>query len=75
MSREAYQVPSLGSNGGVGGQSGFATTESPAAVRYICGDCDSKFALQQNSALRCPECGHRILYKERTKRMVQFEAR
>ncbi|CAK5263070.1 unnamed protein product, partial [Mycena citricolor] len=23
----------------------------------------------------CRECGHRIMYKKRTKRMVQFEAR
>ncbi|QKX55814.1 uncharacterized protein TRUGW13939_02912 [Talaromyces rugulosus] len=76
MSREAYQVPSLDTNGGgaASGASAFATS-SDSAVRYICGDCDHKFVLQQNSSLRCPDCGHRILYKERTKRMVQFEAR
>jgi DNA-directed RNA polymerases I, II, and III subunit RPABC4 len=81
MSREAYQVPNLESNQtafGNGGASttggavgGYTQTEAPA-VRYICGECDAKSTLSQNATLRCTECGHRILYKERTKRSVFF---
>jgi len=78
MSREAYQVPNLDSSqnafGNGGGGAGYGQVEVPA-VRYICGECDAKFSLPPNAPLRCTECGHRILYKERTKRMVQFEAR
>lgn len=77
MSREAYQVPNLDSNqnafgnGGASGGAGYGQAEVPA-VRYICGECDAKFSLPHNATLRCTECGHRILYKERTKRLVLF---
>ncbi|KAF4633813.1 hypothetical protein G7Y89_g4299 [Cudoniella acicularis] len=75
MSREAYQVPTTGTlaptreafGAGVGG-------EGPA-INYLCGDCNSKVPLKRGDPIRCKECGHRVLYKERTKRMVQFEAR
>ncbi|KAI9759070.1 MAG: DNA-directed RNA polymerase core subunit rpc10 [Chaenotheca gracillima] len=73
MSREQYQVPTAPSYG-----AGYATQagedEGPA-VTYLCGDCNSKVSLKKNDPIRCKECGHRVLYKERTKRMVQFEAR
>lgn len=82
MSREAYQVPALdnsqsafgngGGGGGYGGSgAGYGNAQSAVqAVRYICGECDSKFSLPPNAPLRCTDCGHRILYKERTKRFV-----
>ncbi|ODQ67515.1 DNA-directed RNA polymerase II subunit K [Nadsonia fulvescens var. elongata DSM 6958] len=44
-------------------------------VRYICASCAAKVTLSRNDPVRCKECGHRVLYKERTRRMVQFEAR
>lgn len=31
--------------------------------------------LKTGDVVRCRECGYRILYKKRTKRVVQFEAR
>lgn len=31
--------------------------------------------LKQTDVIRCRECGHRILYKKRTNRVVQYEAR
>ena len=31
--------------------------------------------LKAGDVIRCRECGYRILYKKRTKRVVQFEAR
>lgn len=68
MSREAYQVPSMGGQNAFaeGGGSGMAV-DSPAVV-YICGHCSSRVSLRRNEHIRCKECGHRVLYKERTKR-------
>lgn len=44
-------------------------------VKYICGDCGTENGLKQGDVIRCRECGYRILYKKRTQRIVQFEAR
>jgi DNA-directed RNA polymerase I, II, and III subunit RPABC4 len=44
-------------------------------VPYICGDCGHENILKQGDVIRCRECGYRILYKKRTNRVVQFEAR
>lgn len=83
MSREAYQVPSLGgasqnafgnAAGGGGGGSAAAIAVSSfdgPATTYICGDCSSRVSLKPSDQIRCKECGHRVLYKERTKRFVQ----
>ncbi|KAL8854626.1 MAG: hypothetical protein Q9221_000661 [Calogaya cf. arnoldii] len=70
MSREAYVAPTSAFNTG-------ATVDLAPGLttQYICGDCNQKVLLKQGDPIRCKECGHRILYKERTKRMVQFEAR
>ncbi|KAI4592292.1 hypothetical protein LQW54_011437 [Pestalotiopsis sp. IQ-011] len=78
MSREGYQIPT-GSAGAPG--AGNAASASRAIeteglpMLYICGDCGTKFPLKRGDTIRCIECGCRVLYKERTKRMVQFEAR
>jgi DNA-directed RNA polymerase I, II, and III subunit RPABC4 len=76
MSREAYQVPSLGAGqnafgGGAGPVEGGAVSslEGPATT-YVCGDCSSRVSLKRGDQIRCKECGHRVLYKERTKRFV-----
>jgi len=57
----------------MGGQS--LTDHSNKPVTYICGDCNTKVTLKKGDAVRCLNCGYRVLYKERTSRMVQFEAR
>jgi DNA-directed RNA polymerases I, II, and III subunit RPABC4 len=44
-------------------------------VAYRCMECDTSVKLSKGDAIRCSGCGHRVLYKERSKRMVQFEAR
>ncbi|EUC44574.1 hypothetical protein GGP41_003932 [Bipolaris sorokiniana] len=44
-------------------------------VHYKCGDCDMDVPLKRGEPIRCRNCGHRVLYKQRTNRMVQFEAR
>ncbi|KAL2110660.1 hypothetical protein VUR80DRAFT_918 [Thermomyces stellatus] len=71
MSRETYQMPTADFGPGK-----IDSAPQPAKMTYICGDCGLKSANHQVMPfLRCKECGCRILYKERTKRMVQFEAR
>ncbi|KAK1926615.1 DNA-directed RNA polymerases I [Papiliotrema laurentii] len=50
-------------------------TESNKQVAYLCGDCGVSSVLSLNDPVRCKECGHRVMYKPRTHRIVQFEAR
>ncbi|KAI0844443.1 DNA directed RNA polymerase [Daldinia vernicosa] len=79
-SRENYQIPSSAAGAATGGAASGARSsafdvDGGATMHYICGDCGTKFPLKRNDPIRCKECGCRVLYKERTKRMVQFEAR
>ena len=71
MSREAYSPPPSqnfgGAAGAVAGTSAFS--EGPI-TQYQCGECASKVQLKKGDPIRCKECGHRVLYKERTKRCV-----
>lgn len=73
MSREAYQVPSLEGaqqpfGNGAGGAGAVDTSNEPISVIYVCGDCNSRVQMKRGDQIRCKECGHRVLYKERTKR-------
>lgn len=83
--REAYQLPSHRDGSVSGSQGGnhaaystFATgtaagdSSAGPTVQYICGECNSKVSLGRGDAIRCSMCGHRVLYKERTKRCVIF---
>ncbi|KAI4131773.1 MAG: hypothetical protein LQ347_002844 [Umbilicaria vellea] len=76
MSREQYAPPTTQPSytTGSSGLGGSADIVGPI-TQYLCGDCNSKVQLKKGDPIRCKECGHRVLYKERTKRMVQFEAR
>lgn len=53
-------------------QTSAAATQinDPAAVTYLCGDCNNKVQLKHGDPVRCTNCGYRVLYKERTKRYV-----
>ena len=42
---------------------------------YICGECHSENEIKPRDAIRCRECGYRIMYKKRTKRLIVFDAR
>ncbi|KAI3899738.1 hypothetical protein MKW92_001464 [Papaver armeniacum] len=55
----------------------FSSMDSQPAepVSYICGDCGMENTLKPGDVIQCRECGYRILYKKRTKRIVQYEAR
>eukprot|EP00526_Cylindrotheca_closterium_P025607 CAMPEP_0113615848 /NCGR_PEP_ID=MMETSP0017_2-20120614/7923_1 /TAXON_ID=2856 /ORGANISM="Cylindrotheca closterium" /LENGTH=66 /DNA_ID=CAMNT_0000525119 /DNA_START=8 /DNA_END=208 /DNA_ORIENTATION=- /assembly_acc=CAM_ASM_000147 len=44
-------------------------------VEYRCGDCGAINVVKASDPVRCRQCGFRILYKMRTKRLIQFEAR
>ncbi|KAM0796226.1 DNA-directed RNA polymerases I, II, and III subunit RPABC4 [Usnea florida] len=73
MSREAYAPPTLQPS-----SSNFNATTTDIAgptTRYTCGECNAKVHLKKGDPIRCSDCGHRVLLKDRTKRMVQFEAR
>jgi DNA-directed RNA polymerases I, II, and III subunit RPABC4 len=51
-----------------------ATTQG-SKVQYTCGQCGVDLNLKLNDTVQCTECGGRILYKKRTRNIVQFEAR
>ena len=63
MSREAYVAPTLQP------QPSLAAISDPT-TQYLCGECNSKVQLKKGDPIRCKDCGHRVLYKERTKRYV-----
>ena len=68
MSREVYAPPSLSApSASLAGPSSESTGAGPATT-YLCGECNSKVGLVKGEPIRCKECGHRVLYKERTKR-------
>ena len=79
MSRETYQPPTLaqGSNPGASSQqqstgafnlTGQNFGDDSGPVKYLCGDCDHEVQLKKGDAIRCKECGYRVLYKQRTDR-------
>ncbi|KAF3438403.1 hypothetical protein FNV43_RR21165 [Rhamnella rubrinervis] len=41
----------------------------PEPVSYICGDCGMENTLKPGDVIQCRECGYRILYKKRTRRI------
>ncbi|KAL7074170.1 hypothetical protein ACQ4LE_006672 [Meloidogyne hapla] len=46
-----------------------------SAVVYICGDCHRENEIRPKDPIRCRECGYRILYKKRTRKMMVYDAR
>ena len=46
------------------------------STEYICNNCRSTVILtKENNHPQCQQCGGRILYKKRTKEIVQYLAR
>jgi DNA-directed RNA polymerase I, II, and III subunit RPABC4 len=58
-----------GGQNGFGADNGFSAmaVDSPSVV-YLCGECSARVPLKRGDQIRCKDCGHRVLYKERTKR-------
>ncbi|CAO1617188.1 unnamed protein product [Parajaminaea phylloscopi] len=71
--RPAGSTGAAGGAGGYGGVVGGGQKVQPC--EYICADCAALNEVRPREPIRCRECGHRVLYKQRTKRMLHFEAR
>ena len=77
----ASQSQSQSASGGAYNYSANATLvtqphdSNDPGVTYRCGECALPVKLYKGDTIRCSHCGHRVMYKERTRRMVQFEAR
>ena len=55
---------------------GTSTVTAPGeGVVYVCGECGEENKIKPGDTIQCRECGYRILYKKRTRRVVQYEAR
>mmetsp|Transcript_3535 Transcript_3535/g.16144 ORF Transcript_3535/g.16144 Transcript_3535/m.16144 type:complete len:108 (+) Transcript_3535:20-343(+) len=57
------------------GNDAYNQSSGVSGVTYNCGDCGTEVVLRPGDIVICRECGYRILYKKRTKQIVQFEAR
>lgn len=42
---------------------------------YICGGCGKDVKLDKDAGIRCIYCGHRIFYKKRERKLLQYSAR
>uniref|UniRef100_A0A5K3EYK8 DNA-directed RNA polymerases I, II, and III subunit RPABC4 n=1 Tax=Mesocestoides corti TaxID=53468 RepID=A0A5K3EYK8_MESCO len=47
-----------------------AATTSKRTVTYICGECRAETPIKPRELVRCLECGHRVLYKKRSNRIL-----
>ena len=62
--REAYAPPT-------GGNAGARSYDQPAAnttMHYLCAECGVKVGINKGEPIRCKKYGHRVLYKQRTRR-------
>ena len=46
----------------------------PSTV-YICGSCGKDVKVDKDSGIKCLHCGHRIFYKKRDRKLLQYDAR
>ncbi|CAH8627088.1 unnamed protein product [Schistosoma mattheei] len=46
-----------------------SVTHLSKTVSYICGECRAENEIRPRELVRCLECGHRVLYKKRSKRI------
>ncbi|RDX53141.1 hypothetical protein K466DRAFT_537120 [Polyporus arcularius HHB13444] len=66
---------SYGNNYGSNNGPSYGAAPPRQDMSYLCADCGSSNEIKPREPIRCRQCGHRIMYKKRTNRMVQFEAR
>ncbi|PRT53826.1 DNA-directed RNA polymerases I, II, and III subunit RPABC4 [Wickerhamiella sorbophila] len=66
MNRDSFVPPT--SMSGLSAAAAGSNVHKSYGVRYLCANCASNVSLSK-------ECGHRVLYKERSRRIIQFEAR
>jgi len=60
--------PSQTATSGVDATTAAAIDATARSVLYKCGDCDMDVPLKRGEPIRCRNCGHRVLYKQRTNR-------
>lgn len=51
------------------------TTPKVSGMLYICGECHSENEIRPKDPIRCRECGYRILYKKRCRKLMVYDAR
>ena len=59
----------------LGGQLDGQDEHGRVNVHYVCGSCGKDNVLSENNAIKCHNCAHRIFYKKRERRLLQYEAR
>ncbi|KAF2189455.1 metallothionein-I transcription activator [Zopfia rhizophila CBS 207.26] len=65
----SYNPPTQGQQTAINMQTvNSAYQDNARSVEYTCGDCDSAVSLKRGEPIRCRNCGHRVLYKQRTNR-------
>ncbi|BFG29580.1 hypothetical protein CerSpe_158540 [Prunus speciosa] len=47
----------------------------PEQVKYTCGGCGEEVTLKPSEKVQCRHCDYTILYKKRTRRIMEFLAR
>ncbi|KAG8935130.1 DNA-directed RNA polymerase core subunit rpc10 [Tulasnella sp. 418] len=54
------------------GQGSYISGGAPRLekMEYLCADCGVSNEIKPREPIRCRECGHRIMYKKRTKRSL-----
>lgn len=73
MNRDSFVPPT--NTGSISAAAAGTNVSKSFGARYICASCGSPVQLAKGEPVRCKECGHRVLYKERSRRVIQFEAR
>ncbi|PIO71211.1 hypothetical protein TELCIR_06904, partial [Teladorsagia circumcincta] len=54
---------------------GAAAGPKSTSMIYICGECHYENEIRPKDAIRCRECGYRILYKKRSRKLMVYDAR
>ncbi|KHJ96291.1 hypothetical protein OESDEN_03746 [Oesophagostomum dentatum] len=54
---------------------GNAAAPKSTSMIYICGECHYENEIRPKDAIRCRECGYRILYKKRSRKLMVYDAR
>jgi DNA-directed RNA polymerase I, II, and III subunit RPABC4 len=52
-----------------------AQADQAPKTTYICGNCGKDAKFDKDTGIRCVHCGHRIFYKKRERKPLQYDAR
>ncbi|KAH9865832.1 hypothetical protein J1614_009419, partial [Plenodomus biglobosus] len=68
LKKEMSSYQTTTATGGAQDPSTMVVDTTARTVHYKCGDCDQDVPLKRGEPIRCRNCGHRVLYKQRTNR-------